>query len=85
MPKFRITIEAIGAAGCDRDAKPGERLHGRCGRFRCPDCIAYDMVQQLKQKGVGLAMATFTLDPGGEHEVVDDMLKNQRVSGTFPL
>lgn len=52
MGAFRIEIVGVGGHGCERKAKPGEKLHGRCGRFNCPDCMAYEFVQQLRQKGM---------------------------------
>jgi hypothetical protein len=52
MGAFNINITGVGGHGCERKAKPGEKLHGRCGRFNCPDCLAYDFVQRLKQSGM---------------------------------
>lgn len=52
MGAFNINITGVGGHGCERKAKPGEKLYGRCGRFNCPDCMAYEFVQQLKQKGM---------------------------------
>lgn len=52
MGAFNINITGVGGHGCDRKAKAGEKLHGRCGRFNCPDCIAYDFVQRLRQAGM---------------------------------
>lgn len=52
MGAFNINITGVGGHGCERKAKPGEKLFGRCGRFNCPDCMAYEFVQQLRQKGM---------------------------------
>ena len=52
MGAFRIEIVGVGRHGCDRKAKTGEKLYGRCGRFNCPDCMAYEFAQQLRQKGM---------------------------------
>ena len=52
MGAFNINITGVGGHGCERKAKAGEKLHGRCGRFTCPDCMAYDFVQRLKQAGM---------------------------------
>jgi hypothetical protein len=52
MGAFNINITGVGGHGCERKAKPGEKLFGRCGRFTCPDCAAYDFVQRLKQAGM---------------------------------
>jgi hypothetical protein len=81
MGQFKFQIAAIGSNGCDRRAAPGEKLHARCGKFTCPDCMAYDFVQTLKQKGIAVGEATFTHYPGTKIEVVDDLVKNERRSG----
>lgn len=52
MGAFNINITGVGGHGCERKAKPGEKLHGRCGRFTCPDCLAYDFTQRLRQAGM---------------------------------
>jgi hypothetical protein len=52
MGAFNINITGVGGHGCERKAKAGEKLYGRCGRFTCPDCMAYDFVQRLKQAGM---------------------------------
>lgn len=52
MGAFNINITGVGGHGCERKAKPGEKLYGRCGKFSCPDCAAYDFVQRLKQAGM---------------------------------
>jgi hypothetical protein len=119
MGAFNINITGVGGHGCERKAKPGEKLHGRCGRFNCPDCLAYEFVQRLRQAGmvtegstidmkevagpeaplpagateirevagkfyaVWPQQATFTHWPGSPAQVVDDMLKNERKSGSF--
>ena len=84
MGQFRIVITALGGNhGCERTAKPGEPLFKRCSKFICADCLAYDFVQLLKQKGFEVGEATFTHHPGTKVEIVDDMLKNKRRSGSF--
>ena len=86
MGDFNINIMATGGHGCERKAKAGEKLYGRCGRFNCPDCMAYEFVQQLKQRGMfGYRedKAEFTHWPGGPTQVVDDLLKNERNEGQF--
>lgn len=52
MGAFNINITGVGGHGCERKAKAGEKLHGRCGRFTCPDCMAFEFVQRLKQAGM---------------------------------
>lgn len=84
---FNINITATGWHGCERKAKAGEKLHGRCGRFNCPDCMAYEFVQQLKQRGMfghsANAKAELTHWPGQPSQVVDDLLTNERKEGQF--
>lgn len=81
MGQFKVEIIANGGHGCDRRAKPGEKLYARCVRLDCPDCLANDFAQMLRQKGNALVVATFTQWPGTEHEVVDDLITNTRKSG----
>lgn len=87
MGTFNINITATGGHGCERKAKEGEMLFSRCGRFNCPDCMAYEFVQQLKQRGMlnySLGQkAIFTHWPETPSEVVDDMLANKRIKGQF--
>lgn len=117
MGAFKIEILGVGGHGCERKAKAGDKLHGRCGRFNCPDCMAFEFVQQLRQKGMlrdgesaqgnelqpgspapsdsdvyeidgkrywtRKQRAVFTHWPGEPGQVVDDMLKNERKSGSF--
>jgi hypothetical protein len=87
MGTFNINITAVGGHGCERKAKAGDKLHGRCGRFNCPDCMAYEFVQQLKQRGMLShppdAQAEMTHWPGQPGQVVDDLLTNERKSGQF--
>jgi hypothetical protein len=134
MGAFNINITGVGGHGCERQAKPGDKLHRRCGRFTCPDCLAYDFTQRLRQAGmvtdghqatgqevkhspacpvvddhgidhctcgavpVGAEVyksvdgkqywrkwqqALFTHWPDSPDAVVDDMLKNERRSGSF--
>jgi hypothetical protein len=86
MGDFNINITATGGHGCERKAKVGDKLWARCGKFSCPDCIAYDLVQRFKQAGMlsgNAAKAEFTHWPGTSTEVVDDMLKNERIKGQF--
>lgn len=52
MGAFNINITGVGGHGCERKAKAGEKLYGRCGKFSCPDCATYDFVQRLQQAGM---------------------------------
>jgi hypothetical protein len=129
MGAFNINITGVGGHGCERRSKPGEKLHGRCGKFNCPDCLAYEFTQRMRQAGmlregdwavgqelkdgeqppVGAEVyhttnenqiieapvpggktfwrkphqALFTHWPDSPGAVVDDMLKNERRSGSF--
>jgi hypothetical protein len=87
MGTFNINITAVGGHGCDRKAKQGEKLYARCGRFDCPDCMAHELVQRMRQRGMfgnsSQDSAVLTHWPGEPSEVQDDMLKNERVKGQF--
>ncbi len=86
MGDFNINITATGGHGCERKAKAGEKLYGRCGRFNCPDCMAYEFVQQLKQRGMmgqSTSSAKLTHWPGQPSQVVDDLVTNERIEGQF--
>jgi hypothetical protein len=52
MGAFKIEIVGVGGHGCERKAGPGDKLYGRCGRFSCPDCIAFEFTQRLRQAGM---------------------------------
>lgn len=118
MGAFNINITGVGGHGCERKAKTGEKLYGRCGKFTCPDCMAFEFVQRMKQAGmvregdsaysvtllegesspVGVPehlnpdgtrfymvpmAATFTHWPQSPTQVIDEMLKNERIKGQF--
>lgn len=87
MGTFRIEITGVGGHGCERKATAGEKLYGRCGKFTCPDCMAYEFVQQMKQRGMFNcppdATATLTHWPGKPDQVTDDLLNNMRTQGQF--
>jgi hypothetical protein len=52
MGAFNINITGVGGHGCERKAKAGDKLYGRCGKFTCPDCLAYEFTQRLRQAGM---------------------------------
>lgn len=83
MGQFRIVINAFGNHGCDRKAVPGERLHSRCRQLDCPDCLAYEFVQTLRQKSIVVGESKVTHYPGTDVEVVDNLITNQREKGRF--
>lgn len=69
MGAFNINITGVGGHGCERKARAGEKLYGRCGRFTCPDCMAYEFVQRMKQAGMlreGDGAYSVTLPSGQE-------------------
>lgn len=87
MGTHRIEITMVGGHGCDRTAKEGELLAGRCGRVdNCPDCAAAEFVGRMHQLGLFSlpgTSATFTHWPGERGEVVDDMIAGKRIRGQF--
>lgn len=85
MALFKITITGQSRImSCERTALPGDKLYARCTKFGCLDCMTYDFVQQLRQRGVAIDVATFTHNAGAvTAEVVDDLVKNERKSGKF--
>lgn len=84
MGQFRIVIDASGGHGCDRKAKAGEQTYNRCARFDCPDCMAYELVQRFRQRGLmngPTASARLIHWPGEEKETVDNLMTNRREKG----
>jgi hypothetical protein len=84
--QFNITITGMGNHGCDRHSLEGEKLRTRCNRLTCVDCLTFDFVQSLRQKGFRLSDAEFTHHAGAVDPaqiVVDDLLLNQRKHGQF--
>ncbi len=59
MGDFRMTIEAQGGHGCDRQAKEGEQLMSSCGREGCPDCMFARFVSEMQRAGMRPYRATF--------------------------
>lgn len=48
MGDFRITIDAVGGHGCQRNVQAGGAV-GRCENEHCPDCKARAFVADLKR------------------------------------
>lgn len=80
MGDFRMTIEAAGGHGCDRQAKQGDDIRG-CGQESCPDCMFARFVSEMQRAGMRPYTATFHhwppgITPGSSydevHEVIDD-------------
>lgn len=70
MGDFRIEISAVGAHGCARETKDGERVQG-CGLMRCPDCLTAKFVADLARVGSDVKAASLTHWPNESCAVVD--------------
>jgi hypothetical protein len=81
MGMFRVSVQAVGGHGCQRDLKDGQEVAG-CGQPTCPDCIARGFVDELKRTGTSVEKATLTHWPDTPSQVVDDLLTKVR-SGSF--
>jgi hypothetical protein len=81
MGQFRVTVEAVGGHGCQREKGDGEVVMG-CERSGCPDCIAREFVRRLKRSGATVDKALLQHWPETETEVRDDLLTGIR-SGSF--
>lgn len=77
MGDFRITVEGVGGHGCGREAKAGEKVK-RCGTPSCPDCVAIEMVEKLKQ-GNNITSAVIA------HWPVPGAANTQRVGNPGPI
>lgn len=88
MGDFRITIEALGGHGCQREKGDGETVIG-CERTGCPDCMARELVRRLKRSGTTVKVAEIKHWPAdmpgytAERQVTDDLLTGVR-TGAFP-
>lgn len=96
MGDFRVTVEALGGHGCQREIGDGEFVVG-CNRPGCPDCIAREFVRRLQRSGAQLHSAKIEHWPADfisphtgelagyakDNEVVDDLLTGKRI-GAFP-
>ncbi len=81
MGNFKISIEAVGGHGCQREIRDGGTVYG-CGYRGCPDCEARAVVEALKRINCSVVEATLTHWPGEPGSVVDDLLTKQR-KGSF--
>jgi hypothetical protein len=88
MGDFRVTVEALGGHGCQREKGDGETVIG-CERPGCPDCMAREFVRRLKRSGATVKLAKIQHWPAdlpgytADGEVDDDLLTGVR-SGAFP-
>lgn len=79
MGDFRITVNAVGGHGCERETKDGGKVYG-CGRMNCPDCITAKYVAELARAGAMVKDAAIEHWPGTDGQVTDVF----NVSSTSP-
>ena len=88
MGDFRVTVEAVGGHGCEREKGTDETVIG-CERQGCPDCMAREFVRRLKRSGAMVKKAEIRHWPADmpgyttDGEVHDDLLTGIR-TGAFP-
>lgn len=82
MGEFRVTVEAVGGHGCQRQFGDGEHVVG-CERPGCPDCITREYVRRLKRSGATVNAAEILHWPREVGQVRDDLLTGMR-RGSFP-
>jgi hypothetical protein len=88
MGDFRVTVEALGGHGCQREKGDGETVIG-CDLPGCPDCMAREFVRRLKRSGATVKLAEIRHWPAdmpgysADGEVRDDLLTGAR-TGAFP-
>ena len=83
MGDFRVTVEATGGHGCQRErVKNGDILQNYCGSPSCPDCVAREFVRSLKRIGTMIRSAELVHWPGTSTEVKDDLVSGKR-TGSF--
>lgn len=70
MGDFRVTVEAVGGHGCQRDVREGGVVVG-CGGATCPDCITSKYVAQMIAAGVHVKGAKIQHWPDTTGEVID--------------
>lgn len=70
MGDFRVTVEAVGGHGCERDTGDGGTVAG-CGGANCPDCITARYVATMSRAGVHVKSAKIQHWPETTGEVVD--------------
>lgn len=70
MGDFRITVNAVGGHGCQREQKDGSVVYG-CGSMRCPDCLTAKYIADLARSGASVKDATLQHWPGQPSAVTD--------------
>lgn len=81
MGNYRITIDAVGGHGCQREIGDGGTITSPCGQESCPDCKARAFVADLKTSGNDVQSATLAHWPE-QPGPVDDLVTGRR-SGSF--
>ena len=76
MGDFRVVLEGTGGHGCQREVKDGGEVVG-CRRQTCPDCIAQEFVQKMKEAGHHIRSAEFIHWPGQVGEVKDKIVPRE--------
>jgi hypothetical protein len=84
MGNFRITINAVGGHGQDRNKKDGEIVDFDADRADglSPEAIVKKAVEELQQHGNSVTEATVHHWPGSGNDVVDNLLTGKR-KGNF--
>lgn len=86
MGNFRVTINAVGGHGQDRNNKTGKDIDFTDGRgddrSATPEEIILEAVEKLKAQGCSVSEVTVHHWPGTEGEVVDNLLTKTR-KGNF--
>lgn len=70
MGDFRVTVDAVGGHGCQRDVPQGGTVVG-CGALTCPDCITGRYIAALAKAGVHVKTAKLQHWPDTTGEVLD--------------
>jgi hypothetical protein len=87
MGQFKITIRAVGGHGVDRGKKHGEKVdfhaeNSTDGRYKSPDSIAKEFVDELVKQGNNVESAVIVHWPETESQVMDNLLTGVR-NGNF--
>lgn len=70
MGDFRVTVDAVGGHGCQRDVPEGGTVVG-CGGSTCPDCITARYIAEMSKAGVHVKNAKIQHWPDTTGEVID--------------
>lgn len=83
MGLYRVTIEATGGHGCQREVGDGGTVFG-CRRMECPDCMVVEFVENMKRMGQHISKAELVHWPDaaqwGGTSVIDEIVpSSQRI------